>query len=619
MMSRRLSQASRPASASESAGEVQSLGPPRSSLGGSIGLTFGQQYQWRMMLCCLMPVIVIIYTTASNILKGQMELVRLSRIEATIGTIEAESDLLNTLQKERTNHAMRIITSINNSSFGNPAISATFSPAVSNIIKSSRFSAITINITEFINCTEVKEIEIINSVIREILSQISTDTRSISDSTSFWLYAKTYENLVMAGEELLKSAVHEVTSLVLGPHSLCSLEHNYGNMVKHYLLSANQFSQMESDFYQLSLDNLFLLSILDRQDDISILMNTSRNNYMTAIKYIDRVTEFVNILRNYQDKVINNISEQVSLAYVESINHQVLNAGVMVGTVLVSALTVCLMCETSNTVQEYANMIWRKTVQLRAEKRKSDCLLNQMLPSTVIAQLKLQRQVVAEDFENVTVFFCDIVGFTELSATSTPMQVVTMLNCLYRLFDSRIQKYDVYKVETIGDSYMVVSGLPQENGIVHAAEISTMALDLVHSLESYRIPHRPSESLQVRVGINTGPCVAGVVGTTMPRYCLFGDTVNTAARMESTGEAMKIHITKTTKDLLDIVGGFIVESRGEVEIKGKGVMETYWLTGKEGGINYTPEIDFKDDADYVPDFIHMIASPSTDELLESTL
>ncbi|KAG8227941.1 hypothetical protein J437_LFUL008753, partial [Ladona fulva] len=108
--------------------------------------------------------------------------------------------------------------------------------------------------------------------------------------------------------------------------------------------------------------------------------------------------------------------------------------------------------------------------------------------------------------------------------------VVTMLNSLYRLFDSRIRMYDVYKVETIGDAYMVVSGDR------HVGEIADMAIDLIAGVRRFVVPHRPGEMLQIRVGVNTGPCVAGVVGSTMPRYCLFGDTINTASRMESTGQ-----------------------------------------------------------------------------------
>ncbi|XP_020284969.1 guanylate cyclase 32E isoform X2 [Pseudomyrmex gracilis] len=236
-------------------------------------------------------------------------------------------------------------------------------------------------------------------------------------------------------------------------------------------------------------------------------------------------------------------------------------------------------------MEKYANnleaLVDERTNQLTQEKKKTDALLYEMLPRYVAEQLKKGHKVEAESFDCVTIYFSDIVGFTAMSAESTPLQVVDFLNDLYTCFDSTIDNYDVYKVETIGDAYMVVSGLPIKNGQQHAAEIASMALSLLDAIKQFTIRHRPLDKLQLRIGIHSGPVCSGVVGRKMPRYCLFGDTVNTASRLESTGLPLKIHCSSETKKLLDELGGFSLVERGLVSMKGKGERLTYWLVGED--------------------------------------
>lgn len=251
-----------------------------------------------------------------------------------------------------------------------------------------------------------------------------------------------------------------------------------------------------------------------------------------------------------------------------------------------------LMMEKYQTQLE--DLVDERTSELKDEQQRSQHLLQRMLPSSVAEQLLAGQDVIPEAFPPVTIYFSDIVGFTTISGESTPMEVVTFLNKLYTLFDSIIRRYDVYKVETIGDAYMVVSGVPQYKTMeYHAEQIAMMAIHILSAVRTFSIPHRLGEQLMIRIGMHTGPCVAGVVGKTMPRYTLFGDTVNTASRMESNGEALRIHCSSSTQKVLSSIDqGFLLEERGTMAIKGKGQMTTYWLNGR-AGYEFTETIEDK--------------------------
>lgn len=242
----------------------------------------------------------------------------------------------------------------------------------------------------------------------------------------------------------------------------------------------------------------------------------------------------------------------------------------------------------TSRMEQYTNnlesLVDAKLATLIEEKQKTEELLYQFVPKSIIPLLKQGQWVEPEAFACVTVFYSDIVGFTSLSSISSPIEVIDFLSDLYLCFDETLENYDIFKVETIGDAYIVASGLPQRNENRHVIEIACAALDLRDKLRTFKIPHVPGRSLEMRVGIHSGPCVAGIVGgIKMPKYCVFGDTLTMGKFMESSGLPMKIHITSSSRDLLEGIDSFIIEAR-EPKVSQDGVpIETFWLERREQG------------------------------------
>lgn len=212
---------------------------------------------------------------------------------------------------------------------------------------------------------------------------------------------------------------------------------------------------------------------------------------------------------------------------------------------------------------------------LHYEQEQAERLLLNILPKVIAQRLKQLESTIADNFEEVTVLFADIVGFTELSARFPPAQVVELLNRIFSAFDELSDYYGLEKIKTIGDAYMVVGGLPTPRPD-HAEATANMALDMQQVITKFN--NQNNQTLSIRIGINTGPVVAGVIGIKKFSYDLWGDTVNIASRMESQGLPDKIQVTEFTyKKLQD---NYLFEERGTIQVKGKGKMTTYFLRGK---------------------------------------
>lgn len=234
------------------------------------------------------------------------------------------------------------------------------------------------------------------------------------------------------------------------------------------------------------------------------------------------------------------------------------------GAVLVMALTLTY----------YMGVLERTEAALAAEHVKSESLLHNVLPVVIANRLKQDTVTIAERFDQVSVLFADVCNFTGLSAECDPIELLDALNEVFNYFDTVIEKYGLEKIRTIGDNYMVASGVPVPRPD-HAQALARAVLEMMDYPQ--HCPTALAKALQFRAGINCGPVVAGVIGHTKFHYDVWGDPVNVAARMESHGIPGKIQITGDFYELIE--DEFVCERRGRIEVKGKGEMETWFLVG----------------------------------------
>jgi adenylate cyclase len=219
-------------------------------------------------------------------------------------------------------------------------------------------------------------------------------------------------------------------------------------------------------------------------------------------------------------------------------------------------------------------------VKLSEERHHSEKLLNNILPALIADRLRKGESMIAETFPEVTVLFADIVGFTELSARLGPREIVNMLNDVFGRFDRLVVEHGLEKIKTIGDCYMVVGGIPERDPL-HCQKVADFAIAALHAFDEYAAEF--TQPLSIRVGMHTGTVVAGVVGTQKFAYDLWGDVVNIASRFESSGKPNRIHVSDTVR--VRLADDFSFEEGEDVNLKGKGVMKSWFMLGRKDGSN----------------------------------
>jgi class 3 adenylate cyclase len=215
-------------------------------------------------------------------------------------------------------------------------------------------------------------------------------------------------------------------------------------------------------------------------------------------------------------------------------------------------------------------------MELRQQRQQADRLLGNILPYQIANRLKVGSKSIAENYDSVTVLFADLVQFTAASGQMEAQKLVKLLNEIFSAFDRLAEKYGLEKIKTIGDAYMAAAGLPTPRAD-HVDAVASMALEMQTVIKQFERPD--GQPFQLRIGISTGPVIAGVIGVRKFAYDLWGDTVNLASRMESTGIPGKIQVTAEVYERLHHL--YYLEPRGAVFIKGRGNMESYWLLSRK--------------------------------------
>ena len=226
------------------------------------------------------------------------------------------------------------------------------------------------------------------------------------------------------------------------------------------------------------------------------------------------------------------------------------------------------------SMQAMKNLVTAMTLELEEEKATAQNLLLNVLPLKVADELKQEEKIIANEIQNATVLFADIVDFTKMSSSSTPASIVGMLNKIFSSFDDLLEKYNLEKIKTIGDAYMLAGGVPEhmEKSSENVAFAALEMLEIVKDLDFQ------GQRINMRIGMHFGPLVAGVLGTKKFAYDLWGDTVNTASRMESEGIPGKIHVSEEL--YTELKDKFVFRKRGLIELKGKGKINSFFLLKK---------------------------------------
>ena len=340
-----------------------------------------------------------------------------------------------------------------------------------------------------------------------------------SDISNFYRFIIGYKNLLRSVEFAGKAGIlgMEYTTSGLDPEKFENFL-EFDILRREYLNQTTNFLPYIQEEYE----------ALNQRNSFDETQETIRNkeplsrDIEVIVQYFFRFLKYSNQLREMIQGIADKITFYVNKDIARLSKQNIMPLLYII--VLLCFVPVCIVftLNITSSMMRYSRLYNEKVDVYKKERQKTEKLLGSLLPNAIIKQMKRGEVPRPEIFDNTTIFFCDIVSFTNIASESTAHQIIDFLNDLYSLFDERIDNYDVYKVETIGDAYMVASGVPVSNGSQHAVEVSRMSLDLLAKIVTFEIKHKPGFRLKLRMGMHSGKVVGGVVGSKIPHYSVFG-------------------------------------------------------------------------------------------------
>lgn len=600
----------------------------------NLGTKLGQKlHTAHMLILPLIPVFILLAQNTATFMQFVNDSEEILEVKSQVGNAVDLSILVQRLQEERASVALSAFLNRSN----NLANMDDLQPFVLNKMDISRFtllntfnatdtvlknvdvwpsirlvtffeSKLTFQIQHSIFRTKIREgekgiFEVLkwyNDINSFILDYISVSIKD-SDVSDFYRYVIGFKNLLRSVEFGGKSSIYGYRYLAQG-----FLERRYMHDFVRYEMLRKEYLNQTFNFmpgvqaeYDKTTSGLFYEAAQDlitNKDSYKRegLNRTGEDSSLAAtVDYFSQSLEHSTLVKKIVDDMARDIEVFVQKELERFNGHRTVPLVIIVILGIMVPVIIYVTYLSTTSMFTFSALYDERVEVYRQEKRKTEKLLTDLLPRQIIRQMKKGQIPAPESFESVSVFLCDIVGFTTLSSESTAHQIVDMLNSLYNMYDNRIDIYDVYKVETIGDAYMVCSGVPEKNDR-HAGEIAKMALDLLAKLVTFEVAHKPGYRLRMRMGIHTGSCVAGVVGTKIPHYSVFGETVEIAGIMEASGEPMKIQLSTETKNHLKEIGGFNYMKRDTTSPKLPEGMITFWLIGLTADVGNAPTADAGD-------------------------